>query len=99
MTARNSTRRVALTAAILAATSLGGTALAQDAAKPAQEAPKAAKALSAEGTVTDLYHLAPKPKYNPPKTAWGGPDLTGKWPIDSLGGLPLQRTEAQGNRV
>src|SRR5258707_247964 len=33
------------------------------------------------------------------QTAWGARDLRGVWPIDSLGGLPLQRTPAQGNRV
>ena len=48
----------------------------------------------------ELYVLPPVPKtYQPKKTAWGDPDLRGNWPIDSIGGLPLQRTVAQGNRV
>lgn len=48
----------------------------------------------------ELYVLPPVPKtYQPKKTAWGDPDLRGNWPIDSIGGLPLQRTVAQGKRV
>jgi hypothetical protein len=48
----------------------------------------------------ELYVLPPVPHtYAPKKTAWGDPDLRGMWPIDSIGGLPLQRTPAQGNRV
>ena len=47
-----------------------------------------------------LYVLPPVPHtYVPKKTAWGDPDFRGKWPIDSIGGLPLQRTAAQGKRV
>ncbi len=48
----------------------------------------------------DLTVLPPVPHdYKPKTTGWGDPDLRGIWPIDSLGGLPLQRTAAQGNRV
>lgn len=48
----------------------------------------------------DLTALPPVPKtYQPRKTSWGEPDFQGVWPIDSLGGLPLQRTVEQGNRV
>ena len=48
----------------------------------------------------ELYVLPPTPhSYAPKRTSWGDPDLRGIWPIDSLGGLPLQRTPAQGNRV
>ena len=37
--------------------------------------------------------------YKPKKTAWGEPDLTGGWPIDSLNGrTPLQRDPKYGNR-
>ena len=47
-----------------------------------------------------LYVLPPvSHSYVPKKTAWGDPDLRGMWPIDSIGGLPLQRTPAQGKRV
>ena len=48
----------------------------------------------------ELYVLAPvSHKYAPRKTAWGDPDLRGMWPIDSLGGLPLQRPVEMGRRV
>ena len=48
----------------------------------------------------ELFVLPPVPhSYVPKKTAWGDPDLRGMWPIDSIGGLPLQRTVAQGKRV
>jgi hypothetical protein len=87
--------RTALASAFLAAASLGaiGYASAQaPAVAPAQKAP------SASGT--DLTVLPPVSKtYKPKKTAWGEPDFRGMWPIDHLGGLPLQRTPEQGNRV
>jgi hypothetical protein len=48
----------------------------------------------------ELYVLPPvSHAYVPKKTPWGDPDLRGMWPIDSIGGLPLQRTPAQGKRV
>ena len=48
----------------------------------------------------ELYVLPPvSHKYVPKKTQWGDPDLRGMWPIDSLGGLPMQRTPAMGGRV
>jgi hypothetical protein len=48
----------------------------------------------------ELYALPPVSKaYQPRKTAWGDPDLRGVWPIDNLGGLPLQRTPEMGERV
>jgi len=48
----------------------------------------------------ELYVLPPVPhNYKPKKTSWGDPDLRGIWPIDSIGGLALQRTPAQGDRV
>ena len=47
-----------------------------------------------------LYVLPPVPHgYKVKRTSWGDPDLTGIWPIDDLGGMPLQRTVAMGNRV
>lgn len=82
------TRKFALCAAA-AWLSLGMTAAEAQPAKPA--------AAAAE---QDLTVLPPVPtNYQPKKTAWGEPDLRGMWPIDHLGGLPLQRTPAQGNRV
>ena len=48
----------------------------------------------------ELYVLPPvSHRYQPARTAWGDPDLRGMWPIDSLGGLPLQRQPAMGDRV
>ena len=47
----------------------------------------------------ELYVVPPvSHKYQPKKTAWGDPDLRGMWPIDSIGGLPLQRSPAMGER-
>jgi hypothetical protein len=37
--------------------------------------------------------------YVPKKTFWGDPDLRGMWPVDSIGGLTVQRPEAMGDRV
>jgi hypothetical protein len=103
MTYRISKLRLAMASASLAVLALAaGGASAQD-SKPnldekAGPPPEALYAKTEQAPV-DLYHLAPLPNYTPKKTAWGDPDLRGMWPIDSLGGLPLQRTEAQGNRV
>ena len=48
----------------------------------------------------ELYVLPPvSHAYKAPRTAWGDPDLRGMWPVDSLGGLPLQRQPAMGDRV
>ncbi|HEY5412375.1 MAG TPA: hypothetical protein VIJ94_16775, partial [Caulobacteraceae bacterium] len=48
----------------------------------------------------ELYVLPPvSHSYAPRKTAWGDPDLRGMWPIDSIGGLPLQRPATMGDRV
>ena len=48
----------------------------------------------------DLTAIPAVPKtYHPKQTAWGEPDLRGTWPIDHLNFTPLQRTQAQGNRV
>ncbi|WEK48164.1 MAG: hypothetical protein P0Y56_07670 [Candidatus Andeanibacterium colombiense] len=94
--------RTALASASLAAIALSGSVLyAQDDKKLEEQAGPAPEALYAgtEKGVVDLYHLAPIPAYTPGKTAWGDPDFRGTWPIDSLGGLNLQRTAAQGNRV
>ena len=87
--------RLALASAALATASFGsiGIATAQNAASPA-----AASARS--GSPQDLTTLPPvSQSYKPKRTTWGDPDLRGLWPIDSLGGLPLQRTVEQGNRV
>jgi len=36
--------------------------------------------------------------YRPPRTAWGDPDLEGKWPSSHMAGVPLQRPESFGTR-
>jgi len=54
-------------------------------------------AASAEQDLTKLP--AAQNGYKPKKAAWGEPDLTGGWPIDSLNGrTPLQRDPKFGNR-
>src|ERR1700754_216561 len=37
-------------------------------------------------------------KYTVPRTAWGDPDLTGKWPGTDMVGVPMQREERCGTR-
>jgi len=93
MTARSFKHRATRVLAPVAATSLAavGLASAPAFAQAQQAAPAAAQ--------TDLTQLPPEPNYQPKKTAWGDPDLRGGWPIDSLGGLPMQRTVEQGDRV
>ena len=88
--------RTFLLAASAAWLAAGLTAVsAQQAAAPAAATPPASAAAP-----RDLTVLPPVPtSYNPKKTAWGDPDLRGTWPIDNLGGLPMQRTVEQGNRV
>jgi hypothetical protein len=36
--------------------------------------------------------------YHVPRTAWGDPDLEGKWPSTRMNGVPLQRAESLGTR-
>ncbi len=94
MTGRTFKHRAALALA-MAASSLGLSSAYAQAPKPAA----LAKAASTEAAPLDLTKLAPLPNYQPKKTAWGDPDIRGGWPTDSLGGLPMQRTVEQGNRV
>jgi hypothetical protein len=91
MRSTRSTIRIAVSAVLLAATSLNGVGMAS--------AQTAAAGTEKSSTGLDLYHLPPIPKFQPAKTSWGDPDFRGVWPIDSLGGLPLQRTVEQGTRV
>ena len=89
------TRNLALyAAAAFAAISLG-SASAQPAPAPSAQDEAALRAQHPE-----LYVLPPvSHKYVPKKTAWGDPDLRGMWPIDSIGGLLLQRPVSMGDRV
>ena len=36
--------------------------------------------------------------YTVPRTPWGDPDLTGKWPGTDMVGVPMQREERFGTR-
>src|SRR5688572_17783717 len=36
--------------------------------------------------------------WTPPRTAWGDPDLTGRWPLTNLNGTPVQRPAEFGER-
>jgi hypothetical protein len=36
--------------------------------------------------------------YHPPRTAWGDPDLEGRWPGTGASAIPLQRPESFGAR-
>src|ERR1700685_2663382 len=38
-------------------------------------------------------------KYNPPKTAWGDPDLQGIWTGDDLHDVPFERPKELGTRA
>jgi hypothetical protein len=40
----------------------------------------------------------PASSYAVPRTAWGDPDLTGKWPGTEMVGVPMQREERFGTR-
>ncbi len=45
------------------------------------------------------YDVKIDPKYVPPKTSWGEPDLQGIWPINHLIAVPLERNKQYGNRL
>src|SRR5688572_31091021 len=40
----------------------------------------------------------PASSYTVPRTPWGDPDLTGKWPGTDMVGVPMQREERFGTR-
>ncbi len=45
------------------------------------------------------YDVKIDPKYTPPKTPWGDPDLQGTWPINHLIAVPLERNRQYGDRI
>jgi len=45
------------------------------------------------------YDVTVDPKYVPPKTAWGEPDLQGTWPLNHLIRVGLQRGKQYGDRL
>ena len=97
MTSPRSSLRTALASAMLATASL--TTLGLSTAAAQQPPATATGPVPTEAERPDLYRLPPMPNFQPKKTAWGDPDFRGTWPIDSLGGLPMQRSPAQGRRV
>ena len=104
-------RKIALFAAAAGLTlGLVAAASAQQAgAPPAAQQPRGSAAASVvpaqdeaklRAEHPELYVMAPvSHAYKPARTAWGDPDLRGMWPIDSIGGLPLQRPANMGDRV
>jgi hypothetical protein len=65
-----------------------------------------ARVLAGAGAAVALCTLAPlagnaqqaASPYTVPRTAWGDPDLTGKWPSTEMVGVPMQRDESLGTR-
>jgi len=55
----------------------------------------------AQNVPADLTQLPAPTNYNPPRTEWGDPDLTGTWPIERINqsGISFQRPEEYGERV
>src|SRR5687768_8721892 len=49
-------------------------------------------------TSRPLPAQAPARAWTPPVTAWGDPDLTGRWPLTHLNGTPVQRSAEFGER-
>jgi hypothetical protein len=45
------------------------------------------------------YDVTIDPKFTPPKTFWGEPDLQGTWPLNHLIAVPLERNRQYGNRL
>ena len=97
MSFRMTTLRLAAASALVASAGIGTAVVAQD------KAP-AATANTAETTrgpvaVADPTKLLPVPQnYHPKKTAWGEPNFTGTWPIDSIASIFFQRNDRYGNR-
>jgi hypothetical protein len=45
------------------------------------------------------YDVTADPKYTPPKTPWGEPDLQGIWPLNHLINVNLERAPQYGDRL
>ncbi len=87
--------RIALFAAAAALTLGVAPALAQFGGPPQSTALEDQSKMPKE-----LFVLPPvSHAYTPKKTAWGDPDLRGMFPIDAIGGLPMQRRPSMGDRV
>ena len=87
--------RIALFAAAAALTLGVAPALAQFGGPPQSTALEDQSKMPKE-----LFVLPPvSHAYTPKKTPWGDPDLRGMFPIDAIGGLPMQRRPSMGDRV
>ncbi|TIX51564.1 hypothetical protein [Alteraurantiacibacter aquimixticola] len=59
----------------------------------------AATGASAQQVPEDLTVMPPVPTtFDPPRTAWGDPDLRGMFPIDNIASLPMNRPAQYGDR-
>ena len=53
----------------------------------------------AQDVPADLTTMPPVPtNFDPPRTAWGDPDMRGTFPIDNIAQLPFQRPDNFGDR-
>jgi hypothetical protein len=68
--------------------------LAAAAPAAADDAKPAAKA-----ALPEEAGLKAPPGWKAPRTEWGDPDLTGRWPIDNLSGTPSQRPPNLGTKA
>ena len=71
-------------------TALIGIAAVVAGACSQQAGESAAAAAASDGTAGAAYRA--------PRTSWGDPDLTGKWPSTAMVGTPMQRDEKLGTR-
>ncbi len=59
----------------------------------------AATSAPAQQVPDDLTVMPPVPTdFDPPRTAWGDPDLRGMWPIDNIASIPMSRPANFGDR-
>jgi hypothetical protein len=55
--------------------------------------------LAAQDAPADLTAIPPvATDYQPPRPAWGDPDLRGTWPINDVAEMPVNRPDQYGNR-
>ena len=58
-----------------------------------------ASLLTAPAAAEETAPTAAEPEWQVPRTEWGDPDLTGRWPIDYLAQTPRQRPAHMGTRA